>query len=161
MVTTNPVIVSGGIWHVPLSPNHPGYPPVGFRPRLDDLSRYPVVIVDLQKVLRYWQADSPGFFLDPVPMWSAEKRTGIHRFLSPPGPSERFVEMPMAYLHDIEFITSLRRWLFFRNKVMGRRQYLAFTNGRHRTRYVEFAGATHIPMQTGKESEALLTRYCA
>jgi hypothetical protein len=157
---SNPVVVIQGIWHVPLSPDHPGYQLVGLRPRLDDLSEYPVVIVDLLKVLHYWEADDRSYFLDPVPTWPEEQRKGISRFLSPPSPSERFVEMPMAYLHDVTPVTLVRRWLFFRQKIAKQRQYLGFTNGRHRTRYLEFAGATHMPMQTGKKSESLLRRYC-
>lgn len=148
-----------GVWHVPLSQSHPLYQSVGLVPRFND-GDHCVVVVDAQKLIHYWSLDHRIYHLPPVEEWSESKRDGIFEFLSPPKRRWTHVEMPVAYLQEMRIEQVEIRFWFFKRKIERLIRYVGFTNGRHRTRYLAYAGATQLPVQTSRRNAQLLEHYC-
>lgn len=147
------------LWRVRLSDSHPGYQQVSLR-RRPGYPDYQVVMVDAKKLIDYSDQDIRGFVIPPVEQWDVEKRRGMFAFLAPPTPRERHVEMPIVSFNRVSIV---RRepflWIFRRTKAY-QAKYVSYTNGRHRARYLYYAGATGIPVMCHKNNVDALLAHC-
>ncbi len=128
------------IWTVKLASNHDGYQEVGFR-KPDCYTNHTVIEVDMTKFIHYCDKNSGIKMVPTVNLWEKNKVEGIKEFLSPPKKSEYYPEMPIVAFIIIHKMTIERKFLFFKKEVMTVEKFVGFTNGRHRTRYLQFAGA--------------------
>lgn len=149
------------LWHVQLSDTHPQYQRVSLRRR----PKYPdheVVIVDAQKLIHYSAQDiHPSYVVGPVETWDPAKRQGLFEFLAPPRPREQHVEMPIVSFNDIT-VYERESYLWFFYRLRPREvQYVAYTNGRHRARYLADAGAKEIPVMCPRDQVHLIREHCA
>lgn len=148
------------LWHVRLDGAHPDYQSVSLR-RRPGYANYEVVEVDTEKLIHYSNQDIRGYVIAPVEDWRPDKRQGIFNFLAPPGPREQPVEMPVISFNERDVIHYERKWLFFKKAVPLRLKYIGYTNGRHRSRYLYFAGAKRIPVMCHISQVDALKAHCA
>jgi hypothetical protein len=141
-------------WPVELDHRHPGYQRLELKRRHPTGLDYKVVIVRTERLLELWSRDGT-FFLPPVPEWKEEKRNGIRAFLDPADPGT--AEMPVVSMRS----QTVRRWgwwpPFFTHV---EEPVLTFTNGRHRARYLAYAGAQTIPVEVTARSAPLVEAHC-
>lgn len=147
------------LWHVQLDSTHPGYQSVALRRRAGYVN-YEVVEVDAERLIHYSNQDIRGYVLAPVEAWSPGKRQGIFNFLAPPGPRECPVEMPIISFNERDVIRYERKWLIFKKAIPFRLKYIGYTNGRHRTRYLYYAGAKRIPVMCHISEVDALKAHC-
>ncbi|CAM5317148.1 plasmid fertility inhibition factor family protein [Thauera mechernichensis] len=148
------------LWHVRLSDGHPRYQQVSLR-RRPGYPNHEVVIVDAQKLIQYSAQDfRAGYVIGPVGTWDPRKRQGLFEFLAPPGPRERHVEMPIVSFNEVTvYERESYLWLF--SHIRSRQvQYVGYTNGRHRARYLADAGARDIPVMCHKDEVHVLRAHC-
>jgi hypothetical protein len=118
-------------------------------------------MVDVQKLVHYSdQHEHQSFVVLPVVNWDQDKRQGIFEFLAPPGPKEQHVEMPIVSFNEVK--EESKHHIL---KILGRRservsRWVGYTNGRHRTRYLHFAGAQEMPVMCHKDQAEALHEYC-
>ena len=148
------------LWHVRLSDTHPQYQSVSLRRR----PRYPdheVVVVDAQKLIHYSAQDiRRSYVVGPVETWHPAKRQGLFEFLAPPRPGEQHVEMPIVSFNDIT-VHDRESYLWFFYRLRPREvRYVAYTNGRHRARYMADAGAKEIPVMCPRDQVQLFRERC-
>lgn len=148
------------LWNVQLDSTHPQYQSVALR-RRPGYTNYEVVEVDSEKLIHYSNQDIRGYVIAPVEDWQPDKRQGIFNFLAPPGPLEQPVEMPVISFNERDVIYYERKWLFFKTAVQHRLKYIGYTNGRHRSRYLYFAGAKRIPVMCHISEVDALKAHCA
>ncbi|WP_338502056.1 hypothetical protein VRB50_22295 [Pseudomonas poae] len=148
------------LFHVQLGKDHPNYQSVVLR-RRPGYVNYEVVEVDTEKLIHYSNQDIRGYVLAPVEDWQPAKREGIFCFLAPPGPREQPVEMPVISFNERDVVQYERKWRFFKKAVVYRLKYIGYTNGRHRTRYLYFAGAKRIPVMCHISEVDALKAHCA
>lgn len=146
------VTFNGGIWTVPLAATHQPYTHCEFKRELPNDNRYDVVIVDLSKLIEFWGNGPAGYLTPPVIEWEKDKREGIWDFLDPSTGAAYMPRIGFEVIQRPEFFG-----LFGAKKI----PMIGFVNGRHRTRYLEFAGASCIPVETNKANVPLLQQYCA
>lgn len=147
------------LWHVQLDGTHPSYQSVALR-RRPGYANYEVVEVVAERLIHYSNQDIRGYVIPPVEQWQADKRKGIFNFLAPPKPTERYIEMPVISFNERDVIHYERKWLFFKRQVMSRLKYIGYTNGRHRTRYLYYAGAKVIPVMCPASEVNALRTHC-
>jgi len=152
--------MSQQLWHVQLDSTHPGDQSVYLR-RPNGYENYEVVEVDAERLIHYSNQDIRGYVLAPAEQWPPAKRQGLYRFLAPPGPRERHVEMPIIAFNERDVIYVEKRWLFFRKRTPGQLRYIGYTNGRHRVRYLYSAGAKRIPVLCHISQVDALKAHCA
>lgn len=128
------------IWKVTLSANHDGFNYVVFK-KPDCYTNYTVIEVDMDKFIFYCEQNNDIKMAPPVNLWDINKVEGVRDFLSPPKKNEYYPEMPIVSFNMRYKITVERKLLFFRKEVKTLEKFVGFTNGRHRTRYLQFAGA--------------------
>lgn len=148
------------LFDVRLSGTHPGYQTVNLcrRPGKD---HYVVVIVDLQKLILYSdQHLHSSFVIPPAENWTNEERKRMFDFLAPPSPEERHVEMPIVSFNEVQVLFREPVLKFFSRRRERLLRYVGYTNGRHRTRYLHFAGALAIPVMCHESQSQLIQRYC-
>ena len=148
------------LFHVQLDDHHPTYQSVALR-RRPGYEHYEVVEVDMAKLIHYSNYDLEGYVLAPVEQWRKDKREGIFRFLAPPGAREQAVEMPVISFRERKVFQRERKWLFFEKDVVHTQRYIGYTNGRHRTRYLYFAGAKRLPVKCHTTEVAALKTHCS
>lgn len=148
------------LFQVQLGDDHPNYQSVTLR-RRPGYEHYEVVEVDMGKLIHYSNHDLKGYVLAPVEKWRQDKREGIFRFLAPPGPREQPVEMPVISFRERRIFQRQRKWVLFKKDVMRIQRYIGYTNGRHRTRYIDFAGAKRIPVMCHTTEAEALIAYCS
>ena len=141
-------------WAVQLSAEHPGYQRVELKRRHPQSPDYEVVVVPTQALLDLWSRDT-SYFLPPVDQWKPEKRNGIRDFLDPADPG--FAEMPVVSVHA-RTVVEWSWWPPFRR--IHELPVVAFTNGRHRARYLAAAGAQHLPVEVTQRSAPKLKALC-
>lgn len=144
---------SAGVWTVPLR-THAAYPAAELQPRFPDLEAYPVVIVDTARLIACFARDS-GFFIRSPEHWPATKLAGLRDYLDP---AKCHSQMPFAHCEEREFVTP--RWFGLRSPLRHTLPVVGFTDGRHRTRYLEHAGAAAIPLQVEARNAALMLKHC-
>lgn len=149
------IVEENGVWSVPLGQTHEAYRYVRLYRRFAGLSTFTVVIVDAQKFLRLFENDA-GFVIPPARTWDKE-RLALHRDkLSPYGRSGS-VEMPIAEIETREVLRSRFLGLW---KKMREEQIVSFTNGRHRARYLEYAGALAFPVEVDIRNAPMMLEHC-
>lgn len=143
--------ISPSHWRVDLhSPRIP-VRAVLFKPDIEDLVEWPVVLVNAGKLFSCWERDS--YIVGPVGQWPASKRAGIEEFLDAEGGA---INVPRAGIHMHQ---PRRTWWSFSSKSPA--PVLSFINGRHRTRYLIDAGVDRLPIQVHASQAALLRDSCA
>lgn len=144
----NPVNEANGIWTVTLPASAP-YPYVRFkRGRLG--YDYSVEVVDIHLLLKLHDRDNMRI---PSPTaWEQDKLDGIRNFLDPNDPGDP--EMPRVSVGDAPMSGWLAR--------IARKRHAAviFGNGRHRTHYLRYVGATHIPVEVASSSRSRIQELC-
>ncbi len=148
------------LWHVQLNNAHPQYQQVSLR-RRPGYPDHEVVIVEAQKLIQYSAQDiRTSYVIGPVEAWDPVKRHGLFEFLAPPKPREQHVEMPIVSFNEVTvYERESYLWLFSRIR-QRQVQYVAYTNGRHRARYLADAGATEIPVMCHKHEVRMLIAHC-
>lgn len=141
-------------WPVQLSSDHAGYQRLALKRRHPDSPDYEVIVVRTSALLELWSRDV-GYFLPPVDQWAADKRNGIRDFLDPADPG--FAEMPVVSMHTRTLAEWSWRPPFRRFSAV---PVVAFTNGRHRTRYLAAAGAQTLPVEVTRRSAPMLKALC-
>lgn len=109
-----------------------------------------VVIVDAKKLMQCFRRCSLA--IPSADKWEPKKREGIREFLDPrAGP----IEMPYIGFE-------LREKKHFLRLLKPRRHVgvVSFENGRHRARYLQFAGADCFPVEVNIKEANLLEIYC-
>lgn len=142
-----------------LGADHPEYQSVALR-RRSGCKNYKVVEVDADKLIHYSNLNRPDFVIAPVECWQPSEREAFFQFLAPPRPLEKPVEMPIISFNDECVVQYVRKWCFFKVAVRHRRIYIGYTNGRHRTRYLYYAGAKLIPVMCPDSDVSALKFYC-
>ncbi|WP_374730575.1 MULTISPECIES: plasmid fertility inhibition factor family protein [Vreelandella] len=140
-----------GVWHVPLSASHSPYQEVQFKRGREGFN-YGVLIVDSEKFIALYDNNSDSITpIDKASEWSESKRNEICAFLDPSaGPCE----MPRVSFSWNE----ARSWRsLWRAKQL---PDLCFGNGRHRSRYLHYAGASCFPVEVGLDGIESLRAIC-
>lgn len=140
-----------GIWKVPLAAHHSFYEYVDLRRDLPNNSEYSVVVVDMRKFMACFEREMPSYLVPEVAAWTDEKRDGLRRFLDPKAGAP---PMPRAGIR----IEKRKRLLGLLKSVEV--AIVMFTNGRHRARYLQGAGALYIPIEVHKSNVVLFNEFC-
>lgn len=119
-----------------------------------------MVSVDALKLIHFSDQNPLGYAVASVEHWDEAKRQGIFEFLAPPGPLERPVEMPIISFNMASLAYREPFLWFFSRRYVRRVKYVGYTNGRHRARYLHYAGATEIPVMCHKDQVAALLEHC-
>ncbi|WP_431189936.1 plasmid fertility inhibition factor family protein [Cupriavidus oxalaticus] len=143
--------ISASCWRVTIPAPRIPVKAVLFKPDIDDLVEWPVILVNAGKLLSCWERDS--YIVGPVGHWPSSKRAGIEEFLDEKGGA---INVPRAGIHMQEFP---RSWWSLRPKTPA--PVVSFINGRHRTRYLIDAGVDCVPIQVHASQSALLREICA
>lgn len=145
----------GLCWVIKLSADHPSFQEVHLY-REEGYPGYDVVVVNSDAFMQLTENASPSWVIPPVDDWKTDKRNGIFTFLRPPGA----VPMPTVALLERQFQTVERRWLIFKMKTEHSVMAISYTNGRHRARYLHWAGAKFFPVLCDKSEAKLLQDLC-
>jgi hypothetical protein len=140
-------------WTVQLIATHVPYTHVDLKRCRDHVDGYQVVMVDLDRLITCFERDH--YAVPHVSAWAAAKRDGLQTFLNP---AEGACEMPVVGF-SLKEKTHQRCFGFIAPRVETV-AVASFTNGRHRTRYLQFAGAAVIPVEVHESEAALLRKYC-
>lgn len=168
----------GTVWKVPL-PNNPHYPYTLFHRRHEDEQGYAVMIVNLERLVACHARDI-GYVIPPYEQWDEDKAEGILNFMRPiafhpplPEPIPDYlradgdnphlgsVELAQAHIHmerNVERPGLLG--CFGLRKRVYELPVVSFTNGRHRTRFMQAMGVTHAPMQIENHQIDLIRLHC-
>lgn len=148
------------LFDIRLSDTHPSYQNVSLR-RRPGKDNYVVVTVDVQKLIHYSnQHIHSSFVLAPAKDWTEGQRQRMLAFLAPPTSLERHVEMPVVSFNEVLVHYREPAFKFFSRRRDRLVRYVGYTNGRHRTRYLHFAGALEMPVMCHKSEVDTLLRYC-
>ena len=140
------------VWYVRLHGDHPAYAWIKLKRQLQDDLNYVAVIVDARKFMDCYMRDMQAYVLPPVEQWEPGKKTGIWKFLNP-------------HLSGVPAMPRVSFAVVERKRLWGLRPSIyegvaSFTNGRHRSMYMAFAGATSFPVEVHVNQASLLKRYC-
>lgn len=171
----------GTVWRVPL-PKNPQYPYTLFHRRLGDKYNYTVVLVDVEKFLDCHLRDMPGYVIPPMADWKQEEVDGLMNFMRPsafdPMPKEEMprmvrealgenrhlgsVEMPIAHIEMERFVEhpGLLEFLGLKKKKVFEKPVVSFTNGRHRSRFIQAMGVKCFPVEVEQRQADLMRRIC-
>ncbi|MGS0894156.1 plasmid fertility inhibition factor family protein [Burkholderia stagnalis] len=140
------------VWIIQL----PGHAPYTYtrlkRVFASDDSRHRVVTVDLKKLLACADRDTTDYVLSSVQYWPPGKSAGIRGFLDPG--QDRIPDMPFITFRE----TRTRALLGIPG--LSKIGVASFRNGQHRARYLQYAGATSLPVEVHETEADLLARYC-
>jgi hypothetical protein len=177
-ITTLSSTRKGIVWKVPL-PNNPHYPYTLFHRRHEDEHGYAVLIVSLEKLLACHARDT-GYVIPPYQQWDANKAEGILNFMRPSAfqpplpehipeylradgdkPHLGSVELAQVHIHMERNVErpGFLGWLGLRKRVY-ELPVVSFTNGRHRTRFMQAMGVTHAPMLIENHQIDMMQLYC-
>lgn len=141
------------IWNVQLDSNHKEYQTVGLR-RTPGHPTHEVVELDAELLIKLSDQALTGFILPPADEWSEGDRERLFEHLAPITSMERHPFMPrISFNEELVFSTPTGEQTTCR--------YIGYSNGRHRARYLYFAGAKTIPVQLPANEAAALRAYCA
>jgi hypothetical protein len=154
MMTAPTIRHQAGIWSVPLDDARSPYPFARMHRRYATLPYYTVAVVDTAKFMACFANEDPNFWVPPAAEWGA-MQLARHRDRLAPGTAS--AEMPIVHIEERPII---RRRLFGLLKRLEMLPVVSFTNGRHRARYLEFAGATTLPVEIELGQLETLLRYC-
>jgi hypothetical protein len=138
------------LWRVELSSSHAGYTHTYLKNEYEGKADWVVVVVNLSKLMQYFERDT-SYVVEPVEKWEEKYRKEAHAFLNP---STGAPYMPrVSHL----FRDTREKWMFWR---FTSEFVISFSNGRHRARYLQFAGATDIPVLCSTNSVQQVSAYC-
>ncbi|TYK74147.1 hypothetical protein FSY45_20125 [Comamonas sp. Z1] len=138
-------------WTVQLAQTHAPYSQIFLQRTLPNHSWYSVVVVDVAKFMACVR-NGNQLRIPDIQLWSDEKREGLCSHLDPGG-----VGVPVMPRSSIEEV-QVKRWF----GLMPPRIHavVSFTNGRHRSAYMEFAGAKQMPVEVLTDQVDLFVKYC-
>ncbi|MGP8431808.1 plasmid fertility inhibition factor family protein [Paraburkholderia fungorum] len=140
-------------WRVHLGVTHTPYAYVEFKRSHEHAAGYTVVLVDVERLMGCFERDQ--LVIGRPTEWTETKREGIRQFLDP---KEGACEMPVVGF-SIRTRTH-RRLLGFATPRIEKVPVAGFTNGRHRARYLQYAGAKVMPVEVHETEAALLREHC-
>lgn len=139
------------IWTVSLSSSHQLFSHIEFK-RGRSQPNYEVVFVDAKKFISLYENNLDSIApIERASDWEQSVRNGLANFLRP---GTGYPDMPRVSLST----KSLRKWYSFW-KVQSY-PVLTFGDGRHRVRYMEYAGADCLPIEVSSQGKALLEELC-
>ena len=145
--------MTGNIWQVRLGANHTPYAHVEFKRSRDHGDGYTVVTVDVDRFMTCFERDK---LVIPLPTeWKEGKLEGIRGFLDPKGGA---CDMPVVGF-SVRTVEHRRLWGLIDPRIE-RVPVAGFTNGRHRARYLQYAGATIMPVEVHETEAVLLRKHC-
>jgi len=148
------------LYDVMLSDAHPGYHQVRLR-RRPGYENHVVIFVDIHKLIHFSdQHLHSNYVVPPAKDWSELKRQEVAKFLAPPGPKERHVEMPFVSFNEMQVQFRVPFMKVFSHKRERLVRWVGYTLGRHRTRYLHFAGASVIPVMCLQSEAQTLQHHC-
>lgn len=153
---TDVVTEQHGVWTIPLGPDHLLYQFVRLRRRFPGKEGYTVVVVDMGKLMA-------GFSLqqDVLPSPSKWPVALLQQTISYLNPHARGgVPHRMPFVHIEESTLQQPRLYGLLGTSKQRVPLVSFIAGRHRARYLEFAGARAMPVEVSKVDAELLRKYC-
>lgn len=145
------VAASVSTWPVQLAPNHTPYSICHFKRELPENPDYTVVLVDTRKFMECYHREMKCYVIPTAENWTQEKREGIRNFLDP---STGAPHMPRVGFNVRE---KKRLWGFLQSEIFG---VVSFVNGRHRARYLLYAGAKCFPVEVHKGDAPFILQYC-
>jgi hypothetical protein len=145
--------MTGKTWRVQLDASHTPYAHVDFKRSHEHANGYMVVLVDVERFMACFDRDR--FVIGRPTEWSEAKREGLRQFLDP---KEGACDMPVI---GFSIRTTEHRRLFglLANRIE-KVPVAGFTNGRHRARYLQHAGAKVMPVEVHESQAALLRQHC-
>ncbi|MDO8336538.1 MAG: hypothetical protein Q7T74_07215, partial [Candidatus Saccharibacteria bacterium] len=146
-------------FEVYLSPEHTDYSSVQLRRRYESLPDYTVIWIDTERFMACFERDH--FVIPPVSEWDEAKLNHVRDTLRPDRRGLRLPEMPVAHLRLVFRTVYSGFWGFF--KLFGQQvnfPVIAFSNGRHRSRYLQYAGAKTFPVEIELSNLELVRLHC-
>lgn len=123
-----------------------------------------VIIVDLSKFIAMIENNDPEYVVSEFNTWAAEKQLGIIEFMRPNEISDfqgnGSVLMPVVGHHHRKEIDPMPWWKFRSPRLTRTIEYASFANGRHRTRFLQYAGAADMPIEVDPSSVDWYMRTC-
>lgn len=146
-------------FEVSLSPEHANFSSVHFHRRYESLPDYTVIWIDTERFMACFERDH--FVIPPVSEWNESRFNHVRDNLMPDRRGLRSPEMPVAHLRLVTRTVYPRFWGFF--GLFGKQvtfPVIAFTNGRHRSRYLQYAGAKTFPVEIELSNLELVCLHC-
>ncbi|WP_372454197.1 plasmid fertility inhibition factor family protein [Burkholderia catarinensis] len=145
--------MTGKIWQVRLGLDHTPYAHVDFKRSHDHVDGYTVVTVDVDRFMTCFERDK---LVIPCPIeWKQGKLEGIRDFLNPEGGA---CDMPVVGF-SLRAVKRRRLWGILKPEIE-KVPVAGFTNGRHRARYLQYAGAVIMPVEVHESEAMLLRKHC-
>ncbi|MBV8657524.1 MAG: hypothetical protein JO142_06845 [Burkholderiales bacterium] len=144
-----------GVWTIPLGPDHLPYQFVRLRRRFPGKDGYTVVVVDMAKLMAGFTHQDA---LPPPSKWPAPL---LHQTISYLNPHARGgVPHRMPFVHIEESAVQQPRLFGLLGNSTQNVPVVSFIAGRHRARYMEYAGACAMPVEVSKLDAELLRKHC-
>lgn len=137
---------------VELSSNHKEYSTVYLYARYHDRPDTTVVWVDMARFMKCFTREQGHFYLDSVDTWPVSDKQKIRAYLDP---STGAAYMPYVSFGVYQEHTGL--WHFRKHRSVG---VVSFSDGRHRARYLEYAGARAFPVEVSVNEAPMLREWC-
>lgn len=165
------------VYTVSLGDAHQAYQKVYLRRELPDDANFCVVWVRVPLLMECFARDE-GYCIPPVEKWKQAKVDGIRDLLNPEKGTrapymprvgarrKESVELSGSEVGSSSFLQYLLGCLFRRKPVSteteieAKHVVVSFVNGRHRARYMQWAGATKIPVEVHRWQAQLLRDAC-
>ena len=154
------------IFTVSLQPGLLPFSEVHFRRRNGEVKNYDVIHVDAQKFLHFFEI-AEGYFVPHFSKFHPSYQEDMLRYMSQNQHSDFLPDMPMLRI-SMEHRTFYPRYFhsFFKYfGLFGKSQLVPifqFVNGRHRTRFLQFAGAKsfYVEVANNDSSSDLMKSFC-
>lgn len=154
------------IFTVSLAPSFLPFSEVHFRRRNGEVPNYDVVHVDAQKFLYFFEI-AEGNFVPTFDKFKDKDKENMLRYLSRPQNHWDLPDMPMLRIsmESRKFYPKIFHSFFKSLDLFGRSQLVPifqFVNGRHRTRFLQFAGAKsfYVEVANTDSSSKLMQTFC-
>ena len=123
-----------------------------------------VIVVDLAKFIQLVELGPASFVAAPAAEWDAQKIEGFTEFMAPHPPGDPrgpgAVLMPVVGHHFRIMREARPLWKFWGPDREWKVHHATYTNGRHRTRFVEYGGATTMPLEVDPASVNFYMETC-
>ncbi|MBX9899620.1 MAG: hypothetical protein K2Y28_02450 [Burkholderiaceae bacterium] len=144
-------------YRIDLSPDHQYFPYTNFSRCYPRDPSFQVIEVDTRKFFSYFDNSIP-----PAEKWSNERLEKVRRDVQPRSIKNGVYKMPYA---SIRFETKIIYpcALFCLLGLFGKEKnapVISFTNGRHRARYLQYAGAKSFPIEVHADHVESMKQYC-
>ena len=123
-----------------------------------------VIVVDLAKFIQLVELAPASFVVPPAAEWGAQELEGRTEFMAPHPPNDPrgngSILMPLVG-HHFRIVREARpAWKFWEPERARKVYHVTYTNGRHRTRFVEYGGATTMPVEVDPASVNFYMETC-